>query len=158
MDRERETQRVREGKYTRTKKPLRTVSVAILFHPYWRTRLTRYELIQHLASFYGTTAIPALYRDLEALTGTPVESLPEPGNPGLDEWCVAQQRIKRFAITYERQAITFGLAQSFFTIDIDEDEARAFVALQEGFTPGTPYADALRRLLKRWECLFHANN
>jgi hypothetical protein len=158
MDRERETQRAWEGKYTSTKKPLRTVSLAILFHTYWPKRLARDELIKHLAPFYGTTPIPALYRDLETLTGIPVESLPEPNDPGLDEWCVAQRRLKRFAITYDRHAISFGLAQSFFTIDIDEDEARAFVALQEGFTPGTPYADAVRRLLKRWEWLFNAKS
>ena len=112
MDRERETQRAREGKSTSTKKPLRTVSLAILFHTYWPKRLTRDELIKHLAPFYGTTPIPALYRDLETLTGIPVESLPEPNDPGLDEWCVAQRRLKRFAITYDRHTMTFGLAQS----------------------------------------------
>src|SRR5579863_1197587 len=124
MDREHEMQRAREGKYTSTKKALRTVSLAMLLHTYWPRRLGREELIKHLASFYGTTPIPALYRDLETLTGIPVESLPEPGDAGLDEWCVAQQRLKRFAITYERSSVTFGLAQSFFTIDINEDEAR----------------------------------
>src|SRR5258708_23092804 len=81
MDRERETQRAREGKYTSTKKPLRTVSLAILFHTYWPKRLTRDELVQHLAPFYGTTAIPALYRDLQTLTATPLEPLPHPAHP-----------------------------------------------------------------------------
>jgi hypothetical protein len=154
MDREHDTQRAREGKYTSTKKALRTVLLAILFHTYWPKQLTRDELINHLSSFYGTTPIPALYRDLETLTGIPVESLPDPDDPGLVEWCLEQKQLKRFAITYNRHTMTFGLAQSFFTIAIDEDEARAFVALQEGFTPGTPYADAVRRLLKRWEWLF----
>lgn len=155
MEREHETQRELEGKYTSTQKTLRTVSLAILFHTYWPKRLTRDELIKLLAPFYGTTPVPTLYRDLATLTGTPVESLPEPDASDLDEWCVAQQQLKRFAITYNRSEITFGLAQSFFTMDIDEDEARAFVALQEGFTPGTPYSDAVRRLLKRWEWLFN---
>jgi len=46
------------------------------------------------------------------------------------------------------------LVQSAFKLDINEDEARAFVALQESFTPGTPYADAVQKLLQRWEWLF----
>lgn len=28
------------------------------------------------------------------------------------------------------------------------------MALQDGFTPGTPYADAVQKLLQRWEWLF----
>ena len=40
------------------------------------------------------------------------------------------------------------------TFDINGDEARAFVALQEGFAPGTPYGEAVQHLLKRWEWLF----
>jgi hypothetical protein len=154
MDKEHEPQRGREGKSSSRKKALRTVLLAVLFHTYWPGRLSRDELIRHLSAFYGTTPIPALYRDLETLTGVPVESLPTPDDPDLSEWCERQRQLKYFAITYERRSITFGLAQSFFAIDIDEDEARAFVALQEGFTPGTPYADAVRRLLQRWEWLF----
>src|SRR5450432_887610 len=144
MDREHETQRALEGKYTSTQKTLRTVSLAILFHTYWPKHLSRDELIKHLATFYGTTPIPTLYRDIATLTGMPVEALPRPDDPDLEEWCGTQQDLKRFAITYDRAAIAFRLVQSFFTIDIDEDEARAFVALQESFTPGTPYADAVR--------------
>jgi predicted DNA-binding transcriptional regulator YafY len=155
MDREHETQRALEGKYTSTQKTLRTVSLAILFHTYWPKHLSRDELIKHLATFYGTTPIPTLYRDIATLTGMPVEALPRPDDPDLEEWCGTQQDLKRFAIAYDRAAIAFRLVQSFFTIDIDEDEARAFVALQESFTPGTPYADAVRRLLKRWEWLFN---
>ena len=70
------------------------------------------------------------------------------------QWCANQRRLRRLAITYERRTNTFGLAQSFFNIDIGEDEARAFVALQEGFAPGTPYAGAVQNLLQRWEWLF----
>ncbi len=154
MDKEHTAQHVREGRSASTKKPLRTVLLAILFHTYWPRPLSRDELIKHLTPFYGTTPIPALYRDLETLTGLPVESLPAPDDPGLDEWCEGQRRLKRFAITYDRRAMTFGLAQSFFAIDIDEDEAGAFVALQEGFAPGTPYAGAVGRLLQRWGWLF----
>jgi len=154
MDREQETKRARDGKYTSSQKTLRTVLLAILLHTYWPKRLTRDELIKHLTLFYGATPIPALYRDLRVLAGIPVASFPEPESPGLAGWCLQQKQLNRLAITYERSTMTFGLAQSFFTIDIDEDEARAFVALQEGFTPGTPYADAVRRLLNRWQWLF----
>ena len=95
-----------------------------------------------------------MYRDIEMLTDTQVEDLPEPTAENLPDWCSEQQRLKRLAITYDRRAGTFGLAQSFFSIDINEDEARAFVTLQEGFAPGTPYAEAVQHLLKRWEWLF----
>jgi len=95
-----------------------------------------------------------LYRDIEMLTDTQVEDLPEPTAENLTDWCAEHRRLKRLAITYDRHAGTFGLAQSFFSIDISEDEARAFVALQEGFAPGTPYAEAVQHLLKRWEWLF----
>ena len=138
-----------------SQKTLRTVMLAILLQTYWPKRLTRDELVEHLSLFYGPTARPALYRDLKILAGVPVASLPEPDSPALAEWCARQKELKRLAITYERSTVTFGLAQSFFTIDIDEDEARAFVALQEGFTPGTPYAEAVRRLLARWQWLFN---
>jgi hypothetical protein len=155
MDRENGVQRTRRGTYHSKHKPLRIVLLAILFHTCWPKRLGRDELIAHLSSFYGSMPIPMLYRDLETLTDMPVEQLPEPGAPQLEEWCAQQRQLNRLAITYERSTVTFGLAQSFFTIDIDEDEARAFVTLQEGFIPGTPYADAVRRLLARWQWLFN---
>src|SRR5581483_6460815 len=117
-------------------------------------RLTRYEITSQLAFYYGDTSTPALYRDLQTLTGIPVEELPEPDDERLVEWCVEQRNLKRLAITYDRHSVTFGLAQSFFTLDISEDEARAFVALREGFAPGTPYAGAVQHLLQRWEWLF----
>ncbi len=60
----------------------------------------------------------------------------------------------KLAITYDRADATFGLAQSVFMIDLEDHEARAFLALKEGFTPGTPYADAVQLLLRRWEWLF----
>src|SRR6266516_3037397 len=154
MDKGRPIQRPRGGKSISTQKALRTVLLAMLFHTYWPKRLSRDEITDHLSYFYGSTPVPALYRDIETLTGRPVESLPEPGDPQLGEWCVQQRQLKRLAIIYERRTVTFGLAQSFFTIDISEDEARAFVALQEGFTPGTPYADAVQHLLQRWQWLF----
>ncbi len=154
MDKGHAKQLPRGGKSTSTQKALRTVLLAILFHTYWPKRLSRDEIIAHLSRFYGSTPIPALYRDLETLTGIAVESLPEPADSQLGEWCEQQRQLRRLAITYERRTVTFGLAQAFFTIDISEDEARAFVALQEGFTPGTPYADAVQHLLKRWEWLF----
>src|ERR1700682_5049341 len=116
MDREHETPPGRAGKSTSTRKPLRTVLLAVLFHTYWPKRLSRDELIEFLSLFYGDTAIPALYRDLETLTGIQVESLPRPDDANLEVWCLAQRRLRRLAITYDRSAITFGLAQSFFTI------------------------------------------
>jgi hypothetical protein len=154
MDREHETPSARRGTSSSTKKPLRTVLLAVLFHTYWPKRLSRDELITFLSLFYGATAIPALYRDLETLTGRQVESLPKPDDAHLDVWCLEQRQLRRLALTYDRHTLTFGLAQSFFTIDIDEDEARAFVALQEGFTSGAPYSEPVRRLLTRWEWLF----
>src|SRR5216684_781751 len=154
MDKGHSIQLPRGGKSTSTQKALRVVLLAILFHTYWPKRLSRDEIIDHLAYFYGRTPIPALYRDLETLTGIQVESLPEPADPQLDEWCEQQMQLRQLAITYDRHNGTFGLAQSFFTIDISEDEARAFVALREGFAPGTPYADAVQHLLQRWEWLF----
>src|SRR5579884_1382781 len=135
-------------------KALRIVLLAILLQTYWPQRLTREEIVARLKPFYGDTPFPALYRDLKTLTGVPVEDLLEPDDPHLIEWCAQQRQLHRFAITYDRGTGTFGLAQPFFTLDISEDEARAFVALQDGFTPGTPYAGAVQQLLKRWEWLF----
>src|SRR5947209_8398595 len=143
-----------DGKRASTQKAVRTVLLAILFHTYWPKRLSRKEITAYLSYYYGETSTPALYRDLQTLTGIPVEELPEPDTENLAEWCDTQRSMKRLAITYDRHAATFSLAQSFFTIDIDEDEARAFVALQEGFAPGTPYAGAVQNLLQRWQWLF----
>src|SRR5215471_4646622 len=144
----------RQARRASGRKALRTVLLAVLFHTFWPRHLSREEIIRHLPGFYGSNPFPALYRDLATLTGSPVEELLEPGDPQLATWCIEQRRRMRLAITYERATSTFGLAQSLFSVDISEDEARAFVALQEGFTPGTPYAEAVQQLLKRWEWLF----
>ena len=154
MERGSSTQRPYDGKRASTQKAVRTVLLAILFHTYWPRRLSRKEITAYLSYYYGETSTPALYRDLQTLTGVPVEELPEPDAEDLAEWCEEQRGRKRLAITYERHTGTFGLAQSFFTVDINEDEARAFVALQEGFAPGTPYAEPVQNLLRRWEWLF----
>ncbi len=128
--------------------------LAVLFQVSWPSRLTRQDITEQLPLYGESTRKRALYRDIETLTDTQVEDLPEPGSENLEEWCAEQQSRRLLAITYERRAGTFGLAQSFFTLDINEDGARAFVALQEGFGPGTPYSDAVQHLLKRWEWLF----
>ncbi|MEO6893099.1 MAG: WYL domain-containing protein [Ktedonobacteraceae bacterium] len=137
-----------------THKALRTVLLAVLFHMYWPRRLSRTDIISYLSPFYGDTSLPALYRDLATLTGSLVEELPAPGAPELDEWCLTQHQQRLLAITYDRQTSTFGLERSLFALEINEDEARAFVALQEGFSPGTPYAGAVQQLLGRWSWLF----
>jgi hypothetical protein len=134
-------------------KPVRTMLLAVLFQVSWPMRLTRQQITEQL-SLYGENPRRALHRDIETLTGYQVDDLLEPTDEKLDEWCMEQRRQKRLAITYERRTFTFGLAQSIFSLDINEDEARAFVALQEGFTPGTPYAQAVQHLLRRWEWLF----
>src|ERR1700730_17013117 len=136
-----------------TDKARRTMLLAVLFQVSWPKRLTRSEITDQLL-MYGENPNRAFNRDIETLTGTQVDDLPEPDDERLADWCVEQQRLKRLAITYERRTFTFGLAQSIFSLDINEDEARAFVALQEGFAPGTPYAEAVQHLLKRWEWLF----
>jgi predicted DNA-binding transcriptional regulator YafY len=110
--------------------------------------------IQKMLPFYGDNPRKAIYRDIATLAGTVVEQLPKPDDPSQAEWCIEQQGRDLLAITYNRQAKTFGLAQSVLSIEINEDEARAFVALREGFTPGTPYAEAVQHLLRRWEWLF----
>ncbi len=156
MERELSMSRLYDSKRNSTHKSLRTVLLAILFHSYWPKRLSRYEITSQLAFYYGDTSTPALYRDLQTLTGIPVEELLEPDDERLAEWCMEQRDLKRLAITYDRHTVTFGLAESFFTIDISEDEARAFVALRDGFTPGTPYAEAVQNLLQRWQWLFSA--
>jgi len=127
--------------------------LAVLFQVSWPKRLTKHEIFKQLP-MYGENPDRALYRDIETLTGIQAENLPEPDAEHLAEWCVEQQRLKRLAITNERRTVTSGIARSIFSIDINEDEARAFVALQEGFAPGTPYAEAVQHLLKRWKWLF----
>jgi predicted DNA-binding transcriptional regulator YafY len=136
-----------------TDKSRRTMLLAVLFLVSWPKRLTKREIVDQLL-MYGENPNRALYRDIETLTGTQVDDLPESDAEQLADWCIEQQRLKLLAITYERRTATFGLAQSIFSLDINEDEARAFVALQEGFAPGTPYAEAVQHLLKRWEWLF----
>src|SRR5712692_9507481 len=136
-----------------TDKARRTMLLAVLFQVSWPKRLTRSEITDQL-HMYGENPNRAFYRDIETLTDHQVDDLPGPNDEHLADWCVQQQRLKRLAITYDRGNGTFGLAQSVFTLDISEDEARAFVALQEGFAPGTPYAEAVQHLLKRWQWLF----
>ncbi len=143
----------KRGATASSDKSLRTVLLAVLFQVSWPRRLTRQEIFDQLP-LYGENPKRALYRDIETLTDCQVDDLPEPDAENLAEWCAEQRDLKRLAITYERQTHTFGLAQSFFSLDISEDEARAFVALQEGFSPGTPFAEAVQRLLKHWEWLF----
>lgn len=137
-----------------TQKTMRTVRLAVLFQVSWPKRLTAQEIIEQLP-YYGEGKRPrALHRDIETLTGELVDNLPEPDMPGMQEWCTGQQSLNLLPITYDRQEKTFGLATSIFSLDISEDEARAFVALQEGFAPGTPYAEAVQQLLRRWEWQF----
>src|SRR6266478_1603152 len=143
----------KRGTTASSDKSLRTVLLAVLFQVSWPRRLTRQEIFDQLP-LYGENPKRALYRDIETLTDCQVEDLPEPDAEHLAEWCADQRRRKYLAITYERYTHTFGLAQSFFSIDIGEDEARAFVALQEGFSPGTPYAESVQHLLQRWQWLF----
>ena len=141
------------GKASRAKS-LRTTLLAVLFQVSWPDGLTSQQIIAELP-FYGESARPrALHRDIETLTGSLLQDLPEPVSGGLKEWCREQQRRRLLALSYDRRTGVFRLEQSVFSIDISEDEARAFVALHEGFTPGTPYAEAVQTLLKRWAWLF----
>lgn len=134
-------------------KAQRTMLVAILLQVTAPARLSKQAIWQHLP-FYGENPQKAIDRDIETLTGNLLEQLPEPDAENLTEWCEEQQRQHRLAITYERRTRTFGLVQSVFSLDISEEEARAFVALQEGFAPGTPYAEAVQHLLGRWAWMF----
>jgi hypothetical protein len=148
------SKRVRQVAEASTEKTMRTVRLAVLFQVSWPKRLTAQEIVEQLP-YYGESKRPrALYRDIETLTGRLVDDLPEPDVPDLQEWCARQQALDLLPITYNRREKTFGLATSIFSLDINEDEARAFVALQEGFTPGTPYAEAVQHLLRRWEWQF----
>jgi len=136
------------------KKSFRTMLLALLLQVSWPARLTAQQMMQRIY-LYGESKRPrALHRDIETLTDCRLKDLPAPDDPELAQWCVEQQQRGFLAISYDRHAGTFGLEQSAFSLDISEDEARAFVALQEGFTPGTPYAEAIQMLLKRWAWLF----
>jgi predicted DNA-binding transcriptional regulator YafY len=136
-------------------KSVRTMLLAVLLQVCWPKRLTKEDIVRRIPLYGSSQRQRAVERDIKTLTATPVDALPEPGDPGLDEWCKQQQRMQRLAITYERQTRTFALAQSIFSLDISEEEARAFVALQDGFTPGTPFAESVQQLLKRWEWQFN---
>lgn len=140
-----------------SEKALRTTLLAVLFQVSWPVRLTWQDIVEQLP-FYGSsvrsTRPRAIHRDIETLTGLPLDDLPAPDDSNLDAWCEEQQRIHRLTITYERQEKTFALAEPAFKIDISDDEARAFIALKNGFAPGTPYAGAVQQLLERWEWLF----
>ncbi len=137
-----------------SEKALRTALLAMLLQVAWPRRLTKQAIIEYLP-YYGESARQrGLYRDIETLTDSQVDDLPEPDDENVAEWCASQKRRRLLAITYDRHDNTFGLAESFFTMEISEDEARAFVALQDGFAPGTPYAEPVRRLLDRWEWMF----
>jgi|GEM_PF-1138984 len=135
-------------------KAVRTMLLAALFQVSWPERLTKQEIAQRIPFYGKDQRLRAVERDIETLTGVHIEDLPEPGDERLAEWCAEQQRHRLLALTYERPERSFALAQSLFAIDISEDEARAFVALRDGFTPGTPYALAVQNLLQRWEWLF----
>jgi predicted DNA-binding transcriptional regulator YafY len=135
-------------------KPFRTMLLALLLQVSWPTRLTAQQIV-HQLPLYGKGKRPrALHRDLETLTDCQLKDLPVPDDPALEQWCAEQQGQGWLAISYDRRTGTFGLEHSAFSIEITEEEARAFVALQEGFTPGTPYASAVQMLLKRWAWLF----
>ena len=135
-------------------KAVRTMLLAVLFQVSWPTRLTKQEIARRIPFYGKSQRLRAIERDIETLTDVSIEDLPEPGAELLLEWCAGQQQRKLLALTYARSERSFGLAQSIFALDINEDEARAFVALRDGFTPGTPYAAAVQNLLLRWEWLF----
>lgn len=148
---------VRGGGRWREEKPssgkaMRTVLLAVLFHLSWPRYLTKQEIVRFIP-LYGANPDKALYRDLTTLTACTVKELPEPDAENLVAWCEQQQRLRRLAIVHDRQQGAFKLAQSMFSLDIEEEEARAFVALRDGFVPGTPYAGAVQMLLRRWEWL-----
>ncbi len=145
------------GRSASSEKALRTTLLAVLFQVSWPVRLTWQDIVEQLP-FYGSsvrsTRPRAIHRDIKTLTGLPVDDLPAPDDTGLAAWCEAQHRLHRLAITCDRQGKTFAMAEPAFKIDISDDEARAFIALKNGFGPGTPYAGAVQQLLERWEWLF----
>ena len=82
-------------------KSLRMMLLAVLFQVSWPKRLTRKEIINQVP-FYGESLRQrALYRDIEMLTDSQVDDLPEPTAENLLEWCTEQRRLKRLAITYD---------------------------------------------------------
>src|SRR5258708_25913146 len=113
MDKEHSIQLPRGGKSTSTQKALRVVLLAILFHTYWPKRLSREEIIDHLAYFYGRTPNPALYRDLQTLTVIQVEPLPEPPHPQLDDSVDQHRQFRTLPISHHRPTATFSLTPSF---------------------------------------------
>lgn len=135
-------------------KSVRAMLLAVLFQISWPARLTKQEIAQNIPYYGKSRRLRAIERDIETLTGALIEDLPEPDDELLPDWCAEQQRRGLLALTYARSERSFGLTQSIFAIDISEDEARAFVALRDGFTPGTPYAAAVQKLLLRWEWIF----
>jgi WYL domain len=148
---------VKEGRKWREEKQssgkaMRTVLLAVLFHLSWPRYLTKQEIVRFIP-LYGTNPDKALYRDLATLTACTVKDLPAPDAENLVEWCEQQQRLRHLAIVHDKQWNAFKLAKAMFSLDIEEEEARAFVALQEGFVPGTPYASAVQMLLQRWNWL-----
>jgi hypothetical protein len=137
-------------------KAMRTMLLALLFQVVWPERLSKQQIVDQLP-FYEDNPTKALYRDLATITGVLVEDLPEPNDASLADWCAKRRQQQQLALTYARHdgpSGSFALAQSLISIDIREDEARAFVALRDGFSPGTPYATAVQHLLERWEWLF----
>jgi hypothetical protein len=137
-----------------SEKARRTTLLAVLLQISWPNRLTKEEIVRHIP-LYGTSQRQRGFeRDIHTLAESSIEDLPEPDDPDVDDWCEQQRQRQRLAITYEHSTKTFALAQSIISFDISEEEARAFVALQGGFTPGTPYAQPVQQLLKRWEWQF----
>jgi len=133
-------------------KPIRIMLLAVLFHLTWPRALTKQEIVQFIP-LYGANPDKALYRDLATLTDCTVKELPTPDDEDLAFWCEQQQNRRRLAIVHDTRQGTFKLLQSMFSVNVTEEEARAFVALQDGFVPGTPYASAVQMLLQRWEWL-----
>src|SRR5437764_6710824 len=75
-------------------KSLRMMLLAVLFQVAWPIRLTRREIIDQVP-FYGESQRQrALYRDIEMLTDTQVEDLPEPTGENLTDCCVVQGTLK----------------------------------------------------------------
>src|SRR5947199_5256263 len=75
-----------------TDKALRTMLLAVLFQVSWPARLTRKEIIKHLPMLYGENPRRALYRDIETLTDTLVDDLPETDAEHHSDCCHEQQQ------------------------------------------------------------------
>ncbi|HLJ33952.1 MAG TPA: hypothetical protein VKU38_09895, partial [Ktedonobacteraceae bacterium] len=86
-----------------SEKALRTTLLAVLFQVSWPVRLTWQDIVEQLP-FYGSsvrsTRPRAIHRDIETLTGQPVDDLPAPDDINLALWCEEQQRLHRLTITY----------------------------------------------------------